>query len=158
MAVIATGDREDALEIVQDSMIKLTSKYADKKAQEWGPLFQRILQSTIRDWYRRNKVRHGILRLFGIDEREQEYGPDAYAAGNQDEPEQRAKTDTAVAVLDEALRALPLRQQQVFLLREFEGLNVRDTAAALGISEGSVKTHYSRAVHTLREQLEGHWP
>lgn len=158
MAVIATGEREEALEIVQDAMIKLVNKYSNKGPGDWGPLFQRILQSTIRDWYRRNKVKAGILRLFGANEQEQEYGADAYAAGNQDEPEQRTKTDYAVEQLDHALRALPLRQQQVFLLREWEGLDVKATAASLGISEGSVKTHFSRAVHSLREQLEGHWP
>lgn len=158
MAVIATGDREEALEIVQDAMIKLANKYADKGPEDWGPLFQRILQSTIRDWYRRNKVRNSILRLFGNNEQEQEYGADAYAAGDQDEPEQRSKTDHAVEALDQALRALPIRQQQVFLLREWEGMDVKTTATTLGISEGSVKTHFSRAIHSLREQLEGHWP
>lgn len=158
MAVIATGDREEALEIVQDAMIKLANKYSNKGPEDWGPLFHRILQSTIRDWYRRNKVRNGILRLFGATEQEQEYGADAYAAGDRDEPEKRSQTDHAVQALDQALRALPMRQQQVFLLREWEGLDVKTTAKTLGISEGSVKTHFSRAVHSLREQLEGHWP
>lgn len=158
MAFIATGDREDALEIVQDAMIKLANKYSDKAPAEWGPLFQRILQSTIRDWYRRSKVKHGVLRLFGINEQEEEYGADAYAGRVEDEPEQRIKTVDAVMELDAVLRELPLRQQQVFLLREWEGLDVKATASALGISEGSVKTHYSRAVHSLRKQLEGHWP
>jgi len=158
MAVIATGDREEALEIVQDAMIKLANKYADKGPEDWGPLFQRILQSTIRDWYRRHKVKNGILRLFGVNEQEQEYGADAYAAGDQDEPEKRSKNDHALEALEQALSSLPIRQQQVFLLREWEGLDVKTTAKTLGISEGSVKTHFSRAVHTLREQLEGHWP
>lgn len=64
MAVIATSNRDDALEIVQDAMMKLVSRYANKDADDWGPLFHRILQSTIRDWYRRNRVRNGIRQFF----------------------------------------------------------------------------------------------
>lgn len=158
MAVIATGDHEDALEIVQDAMFKLASKYVEKPAAEWPPLFHRIMQSTIRDWYRRNKVRQGVLRLFGGNDPEQEYGADAYAGSVSLQPEQRVKSDDAVEVLDRALRDLPLRQQQAFLLREWEGLDVKATAAAMGVSEGSVKTHFSRAIHTLRDRLEGYWP
>lgn len=157
MAVIATGDENEALDIVQDAMIKLATKYANKSESDWPPLFQRILQSTIKDWYRRRKVKTGVLRLFGIGESEKEYGADAYAGRIDDEPERRIGTTAAVEQLDKALTALPLRQQQVFLLREIEGMDVKQAAEALGISAGSIKTHYSRAVHTLREQLEDHW-
>lgn len=158
MAAIATGDEDEALDIVQDAMLKLATKYQDKSANDWPPLFHRILQSTIKDWYRRRKVRTGIMRLFGLGEVEQEYGADAYAGNVHEQPEKKHQTSSTVTELDRAVRGLPLRQQQVFLLREMEGLDVKQTAAALEISAGSVKTHYSRAVHSLREQLEGHWP
>lgn len=158
MAVIATGDEDEALDIVQDAMLKLATKYGSKSAADWPPLFHRILQSTIKDWYRRRKVKTGVMRMFGVGDSEQEYGADAYAGNYNEQPERRLQSTAAVAQLDTALRRLPLRQQQVFLLREIEGLDVKQSAEALGISAGSIKTHYSRAVHTLREQMEGHWP
>ena len=158
MAYMATGDEDDALEIVQDAMLKLATKYASKSASDWPPLFHRILQSTIKDWYRRSKVKNGVLRLLGLGEREQEYGADAYAGTSSEQPDRRVENSAAIEQLDAAVRTLPLRQQQVFLLREIEGLDVKQAADALGISAGSIKTHYSRAVHTLREQLEDHWP
>lgn len=155
MAVIATGNREDALDVVQDAMTKLVVKYADRKADEWAPLFHRIMQTTIRDWYRRSKIRNGLRHLFTWqDEDEQDpidnlpdeqgVGPDGLLNKMQD-----------MAALEQALRTLSLRQQQVFLLRAWEGLDVEQTAQAMGCSQGSVKTHYSRAIQALREQLQG---
>jgi len=158
MAFIATGDEDEAVDIVQDAMIKLSTKYAAKNETDWPPLFQTILQSRIKDWYRRHKVKSGVMRLFGIGEAEQEHGADAFAGYQHEQPDQRLQQIQSMTKLDTALRELPLRQQQVFLLREMEGLDVKQAAAVLGISAGSIKTHYSRAVHTLREQLEGHWP
>jgi len=142
MAYIATGNREEALDIVQDAMFKLAQRYADRNAEEWGPLFQRILQSRIRDWYRRTRVRSVWQRFTGGEE---EAGDpmDRLSGSGVEEPLKRIGEQMAIDRLDEVLRGLPLRQQQAFLLRVWEGLE---------------KTHYSRAVHRVRELLEEHWP
>ncbi len=152
-AEIASGNPADAMDIVQDAMLKLTEKYANAAPTDWPPLFYRIVQNSIRDWHRRQTLRSGWLWLSG-DARDTELDN---AAGRQ-QPEHSAKTDAAMKVLEQALQDLPLRQQQVFLLRNWEGLSVNETAAAMGCSDGSVKTHYSRAIHKLREQLGPHWP
>jgi len=153
MARIATGNENDALEIVQDAMLKLVQRYADRGEQEWGPLFHRILQSRIRDWYRRSTVRNRLRVWFGGDEEGEdqlENQPGRYSDG----PMHQLEDDRFGDELERALNALPNRQQQAFLLRAWEGMSVEQTAAAMGCSAGSVKTHYSRAVHTLRKQLE----
>lgn len=159
MAQIATGDAEEALDIVQDAMFKLAEKYADKDEAEWGALFHSILQSRIRDWYRRSRVRRRILGWLAPARDRDDDGdePDPFqqvedCAGRS--PEQRLHEGRGMESLERALRELPLRQQQAFLLRVWEGLDTRETAAAMGCAEGSVKTHYSRAVHALREKLD----
>jgi RNA polymerase sigma-70 factor (ECF subfamily) len=157
IAEIATGSRDEALDLVQDAMLKLATRYADRSEAEWAPLFHTILQSRIRDWYRRTRVRNRVRAWFRRDDEDArdpiEAVPDPAA-----DPAERLALGRATERLDAALRALPLRQQQAFLLRAWEGLDVAATAAAMGCSEGSVKTHYSRAVHRLRAQLEGTWP
>ena len=170
MAVIATGNHEDALDIVQDAMLRLAKGYADRGAEEWGPLFQRIMQSVIRDGYRRSAVRNRFRQFFsrgnggttGHSEAhsEAEMGEDvieARFASAEPDPSGQLQQRQAIDQLDAALHQLPLRQQQVFLLREWEGLSVRDTALAMGCGEGSVKTHFSRALKALREQLQDYW-
>lgn len=173
MAFVATGSREDALDIVQDAMMKLAQKYADRSVDDWGPLFHRILQSTIRDWYRRQKVRNqwrtwleftkvGAQQRSGKDSTD--IGDDAQGYNIIDSfedvhgqgPVLKLVNERAMEELEVALHKLPLRQQQAFLLRVLEGLNVEETAQAMGCTQGSVKTHFSRAVHTLRKQLEDH--
>ena len=160
MAEIATGNRDEALDIVQDAMFKLVQNYGARSQQDWGPLFQRILQSKIKDWYRRSTVRNRLRVWFGrkddADEHEDEIG--TWADNHTPGPEHRLQTEHTLAHLEQALGELPLRQQQVFLLRIWEGLDVAQTALAMGCSQGSVKTHYSRAVHRLRETLGEHWP
>ena len=161
MAWVATSHREDALDIVQDAMLRLVKGYAGRDAAEWGPLFQRILQSTINDWHRRSQVRNRWRQWlsFGRDAEADEADPlETTVADQAPEPGAQLAADQAMTVLDAALQALPLRQQQAFLLRHWEGLSVAETAAAMGCSEGSVKTHFSRAVQNLRDKLEGHWP
>lgn len=162
MAWIATQHREDALDIVQDAMLRLVKGYAGRAEDEWGPLFQRILQSAIGDWHRRSRVRNRWRQWlgFGHDEDGGESADpiETMVADLAPEPAAQLASEQAMAVLDAALQALPLRQQQAFLLRHWEGLSVVDTAAAMGCSEGSVKTHFSRAVQNLRDKLEGHWP
>ena len=161
MAEIGTGSREDALDLVQDAMMGLVQKYAHKPEDEWGPLFHRILQSRIRDWYRRNTVRNkvkGWLKFTSSDDTEQQdpiqTAPDIHGQ----DPESSASNNDAAEAINLALKQLPLRQQQAFLLRYWEGLSVVETARAMACSEGSVKTHYSRAVHSLRDTLEDHYP
>lgn len=159
MALVATGQREDALDIVQDAMFKLAQKYSRRQPDEWPPLFYRILQSRIRDWYRRRKVNKKWLRpFFQFSQAEGGDELDSVTAHRSHEPEERLAGKAAISIVDQALHELPLRQQQCVLLRLWEGLDVRQTASAMGCSEGSVKTHYSRAVHTLRDKLEGYWP
>ncbi len=172
MAFIATGNREDALDIVQDSMLKLAQNYADRSVEDWGPLFHRILQSTIRDWYRRQKVRNQWrtwleFTKVGSQQRTQKDSADIGDEGqgniidlfedvHGDGPVMKLVNERTIEALEVALHALPLRQQQAFLLRVLEGLSVEETAQAMGCTAGSVKTHFSRAVHTLRQKLEDH--
>ncbi len=162
MAWIATGNREDALDIVQDAMLRLVKGYAGRPEVEWPPLFQRIVQSAIRDWYRRNRVRNRWRQWLGFSPAtDDEAGGDPLQttiASAAPGPDGELASQHAIDALEAALRALPLRQQQAFLLRQWEGLSVADTAAAMGVSAGSVKTHYSRAVQALRDKLEDHWP
>ena len=159
MAVIATGNHDDALEIVQDAMFKLVRKYADKSQEDWGPLFTRIVQSTIRDWYRRNKIRNG-LRLFFPDRKETESADamDEFEHKAISQPDHELDHSQAMKALDTALNELPLRQQQAFLLREWQGLDVKQTASAMGCSQGSVKTHLSRAIANLKDRLGDYRP
>jgi RNA polymerase sigma-70 factor (ECF subfamily) len=160
MAQIATGHDDEALDLVQEAMLKLVERYGTRDEAEWGPLFHRILQSKIRDWYRRTKVRSRWRLWLGRDEDGEEADDplDAIADTTAPKADHQLKIKEAAAALDAALRTLPLRQQQAFLLRAWEELDVAQTAAAMGCSEGSVKTHYFRAIHALRALLGNHWP
>jgi RNA polymerase sigma-70 factor (ECF subfamily) len=153
LARAAVRDQEDALDIVQETMFTLARKYARKPPEQWRPLFFRILQNRIRDHYRRATVRRRIIGEAvsdGSDHIDQADG------GPGDDPAVRTSLDDAVSRLEEVVAALPLRQQQAFLLRALEGMDVRETARAMRCSEGSVKTHYFRAMRALREALEEH--
>ena len=158
IAQIAMGNTADALDLVQDAMFKLVEKYADRPENEWTPLFYRILNSRINDVHRRNKVRNRCRSwLSPLDDEFEDRIQTAPDPRNQT-PESETEIGESMDKLQEALNILPPRQQQVFLLRAWEGLDVRQTAAAMECAEGSVKTHYSRAIHSLREQLGEHWP
>lgn len=162
MAQMATGNREEALDIVQEAMFGWVQRYRLKPEDLWKPLFYRVLNSRITDWHRRQRVRRRFRKWF--------FGGDVEADGGNadpiegladpaaDLPEERAVVNAAARALDVALRQLPLRQRQAFLLRAWEGLDVKATAAAMGCSPGSVKTHYSRALEALRLRLEDYWP
>lgn len=154
IAWFATGNRDDALELVQEAMMTLVQRYGGREPVQWPPLFHTILQSRIRDWYRREKVRSRLRVWFGHDTEDEDDPLGTVAADAASEPERRLEGQQTLAAIDQAVRALPLRQQQVFLLRAWEGLDTVQTAAVMGISEGSVKTHYSRAIQALRERLE----
>ena len=155
MAVIATGNREDALDIVQDAMLKLVRTYANKPANSWPPLFYRILQSTIRDWYRRNRIRNALRDFFSRDDRDDSSDDmDSFEHKTSLKPDDKLKQSQTMDALDSALHDLPLRQQQAFLLRKWHGFDVRETAEIMRCSEGSVKTHLSRATEVLKYKLE----
>jgi RNA polymerase sigma-70 factor (ECF subfamily) len=158
IAEISIRDRDEALDLVQDAMIRLAQRYAGRPVAEWTPLFYRILQNRIRDWQRRQTVRKKVMVWFGRGDEDSDYDPVAAApdpAGRT--PEQQLEGREAMACLEQAVSGLPARQKEAFMLRTFEGLDVSSAAAAMGCSEGSVKTHYSRAVHSLRASLGEHW-
>ena len=147
MTLTLTKNHHDALELVQDSMLKLVQKYRDRDPDEWAPLFHRILQNRIRDWYRRQKFRQLLQELTPWHNSEIESMPQV------DSAEDHAEGDAELRRVLQALTHLPLRQQQTFLLRAWQEMSTRETAFALGISENSVKTHYARALRQLREIL-----
>lgn len=157
--VYAVRDHHASLDIVQDSMLKLSAKYADKPAAEYPMLFQRILQNTMRDYWRRQKVRNlwtTLLSSFGGKEGEENRDPldtldveDASA-----DPVGDMESSQTIAIVEKALEKLPARQREAFVLRYWEEMNVAETAEIMGCSQGSVKTHCSRAVHSLAKLLE----
>ena len=157
-AEIAIRDRDDAMDLVQEAMIKLARNYADKPENEWPPLFYRILQNGVRDWHRRQAVRNKVMVWFGRGKPDNDYDPVAEAPDMlARRPEESLQTAGALDELEAAIGRLPPRQREAFMLRTFEGLDVAGTATAMGVSQGSVKTHYSRAVHTLRDALGDHY-
>lgn len=157
IARIAVRHDDDALDIVQDAMLQLARRYAQRPSEEWRPLFYRILQNRILDCQRRRKVRSGVMAWLPWRPDEPEENPVETVPDTAPQPSRQVMTGQALQVLEQALAALPARQQQAFMLRNFEELDVAATAAAMGCSAGSVKTHYSRAVHTLRERLGEAW-
>jgi RNA polymerase sigma-70 factor (ECF subfamily) len=155
IAQVALRDRDEALDAVQDAMLHLAQSYGTRPGGEWRPLFYRILYNGIRDRQRRRAVRS---RLFGLlpgqrDRDEDEGDPLEFIAGDGPDPARQLMNDEAMARLEVALAALPARQQEAFALRCLQGLDVAETAAAMGCSEGSVKTHYFRALQSLRTAL-----
>ena len=155
IAQAALRHEDDALDAVQDAMLQLARAYADRPAEEWKPLFYRILENRIRDMQRRRTVRGRVMSWLPYRGEDDDEEPDPIAQAQSPEPQpvRRLELDEAVGALEKALGELPRRQQQGFLLRTLEVLDVAQTAAAMGCSEGSVKTHYFRAVQALRAQL-----
>jgi len=140
---------------VQDAMLQLARAYADRPVEEWKPLFYRILENRIRDMQRRRTVRGRVISWlpFRGEDDDEEPDPIAHAQSPEPQPVKRLELEEAVGALEKALGGLTHRQRQAFLLRTLEGLDVSETAVAMGCSEGSVKTHYFRAVQALRAQL-----
>jgi len=166
-ALYAARDEDAALDIVQDSMMKLAHAYSQSPASEWPLLFQRILQNAIRDYFRRTRVRNLWLSLVGNlrstsdgeseDDRSDSELLDAIAASAgqaAESPETLLGRRQLLVQLESALTTLPARQREAFLLRYWEGLDVQETAQVMGCSEGSVKTHCSRAAHSLAKMLQ----
>lgn len=160
-AVFAVHEEESALDIVQDAMMKLAESYSTRPAEELPLLFQRILQNAIRDWFRRSKVRSTwttLLSNLGLGGEDDEGDPLEVMQVEAHEnvpasPADRLEQSQVMATIEEAVKALPERQRQAFMLRYWEELDVSETAKAMGCSEGSVKTHCSRATHALAKVL-----
>lgn len=156
IAQFATRNRDDALDLVQEAMMKLVQNYAERDESEWNALFYTILQSRIRDWQRRQSVRNRFRHWFHLDDDEDaEDMLEQLPADASSDPAVQLGNEQFMAQLDSELSTLPYRQQQVFLLRVWEGLDVAQTAAAMACSESAVKTHHARALEKLRGKLEG---
>jgi RNA polymerase sigma-70 factor (ECF subfamily) len=160
-ALFAVRNEHTALDVVQDAMFKLAEKYGDKPADEFPLLFQRILQNTIRDHYRRQKVRNAWTTLFSsLAPKGEEYEFDPLESLADDDnrsapqmPDAALQQKQVIARIEQALTRLPARQREAFLLRYWEGMDIAETAAVMGCTEGSVKTHCSRATHALAAAL-----
>lgn len=157
-ALFAVRDDNTALDVVQEAMMKLAEKYGNRPTEELPLLFQRILQNTIRDHFRRQKVRSSWLTLFSslagddeesdpletlLDESESPFG----------RPQEELEQSQVIALIEKEISRLPARQREAFLLRYWEDMDIAETAAAMGCTEGSVKTHCSRATHALAAAL-----
>lgn len=153
----AVRDDHAALDIVQDAMLKLADKYANHPVAEFPLLFQRILQNTMRDYWRRQKVRNLWVSLFSsfAPQDDEDYDPletlDVESADT--DPAAQLEQSQTMALIEKALGRLPARQREAFVLRYWEEMDVAETASVMGCSEGSVKTHCSRAVHALSQAL-----
>jgi len=161
IAQITLRHEDDACDVVQDAMLQLARAYAERPAEEWKPLFYRILENRIRDVQRRRMVRNRVIAWlpFRRDAEEDDDLPDPIerAPSPVAGPVKQIQVDETMQALEAALQELPARQRQAFLLRTMEGMDVAETAAAMGCSEGSVKTHYFRAVNALRARLGDFW-
>jgi RNA polymerase sigma-70 factor (ECF subfamily) len=159
IAQIALRHEADALDVVQDSMMQLAHRYADKPHAEWRPLFYRILENRIRDVQRRRMVRNRVMAFlpWHADDEDEPADLIDQAADQGPEPPAQLESQEIMQALERALADLPPRQRQAFLLRNFEGLDVAETATAMQCSEGSVKTHYFRALQALRRSLGEFW-
>lgn len=157
--VYAVRDDHAALDIVQDAMMKLAEKYGNNPVTELPMLFQRILQNTMRDYWRRQKVRNlwtTLLSSFGSNDEDDERDPleSIDVEDDADEPSAQLERSQTIKSIEKALEKLPARQREAFVLRYWEEMDVAETAKAMGCSEGSVKTHCSRAVHAMAAELK----
>ncbi len=159
--MFAVRNEESALDLVQDSMMKLAEKYGDRPAEEFPMLFQRIMQNSIRDFYRRNKVRSlwtSLLSSFSSNEDDHQDPLETLQAESgsysPNTPEDQLYQSQTLVSIEEAIKNLPPRQREAFLMRYWEDMDVAETASAMGCSEGSVKTHCSRATHALATALK----
>jgi RNA polymerase sigma-70 factor (ECF subfamily) len=162
-AVYAVRNDESALDIVQEAMIKLAEKYGDKPAAELPMLFQRILQTTILDFFRRESPQHlgqPVFRVIPAGQTEEDQFDllESYAGEEGSETTEstadKMEREQVLGIIDEEIKKLPARQREAFLMRYWEDMDVAETAAAMGCSEGSVKTHCSRATHALAATLK----
>ena len=153
MALMTVGGHADAIDLVQDSMFKLVINYANKPPQEWKPLFYKILQNRIRDWQRQQKLKNVLFFWKSTDEDEQVDEWPVATSKEKEGPEQVLSASRQQDFVLQEIADLSEKQRQCFLLRSWEGLSVIETASIMGCSQGSVKTHYFRAVSKLRAAL-----
>jgi RNA polymerase sigma-70 factor, ECF subfamily len=159
--VYAVREDDAALDIVQDTMIRLAEKYADRPAAELPLLFQRILSNATMDWFRRQKVRNAVIQNLSDFEGADDGGDfdlletlqSVDGSLGTESAADAVSRDQILRVIEVEVAALPLRQREAFLLRYWEEFDVAETAAVMGCSQGSVKTHCSRAVHALAKAL-----
>jgi RNA polymerase sigma-70 factor (ECF subfamily) len=156
IAQMALRDRAEAEDAVQDAMIRLVRSYASRPEVEWRPLFYRILKNRITDLQRKRKVRSVVRAWWSGGDAEDAPDPVDSTLDPSGSPEQELEGRELLARIEEVLAGLSGRQREAFLLRNFEGLDVAETAVAMGCSEGSVKTHYFRALQALQLAL-GEW-
>ena len=159
--MFAVRDEEAALDIVQDAMLRLAEKYGERPVAELPALFHRIVQNAIRDWFRRQKVRSlwtTLLSSLSPAHEDDEHDPleTLQVAGdsNVDSPAASLESAQVLEIIEQELTRLPSRQREAFIMRYWEELDVAETASVMGCSEGSVKTHCSRAVHALAKALK----
>ncbi|MBN1959139.1 MAG: RNA polymerase sigma factor [Desulfuromonadales bacterium] len=158
LALFACHNEDDALDLVQESMCKFVDKYSNKPDSEWKALFYKILQNKIRDFYRREAIRCRWRVWLGKNSEDTVSEPLEQLADLQGRtPEQETETKYKFRQLQHELLQLSLKQQQVFLLRAWEGLSVKETAQAMNCSEGTVKTHFYRATEQLKKKLGEQW-
>jgi RNA polymerase sigma-70 factor (ECF subfamily) len=159
-AMFAVRDQDAALDIVQDAMLRLAEKYGHLPAGELPALFHRIVQNAIRDWFRRQKVRSLWTTLFsslggrGEDDDQDPLDTLEVPDGGGTSPADGLEQAQVIEIIEQELLKLPPRQREAFIMRYWEELDVADTAKAMGCSEGSVKTHCSRATHALAIALK----
>jgi RNA polymerase sigma-70 factor, ECF subfamily len=160
-AFYAVRNEESALDIVQDSMMRLAESYGDRPASELPMLFQRILGNCMLDWFRRNQTRNGLFSNIGDFDTQSDDG-DFNALDVLSDNASTAQTESAqdatqraqtLREIETEIQLLPLRQREAFMMRYWEEMDVTETAQAMGCSEGSVKTHCSRAVQALARAL-----
>lgn len=154
IAELSTRNRDEALDLVQDAMLAFVRRYAKKPRGEWAPLFYRVLQNKLRDWARRSSVRNRWRVWFRHDSAEEGDPIQSMPDPRARLPEHIIDNQAALETLASAIGALPARQRQAVLLRVWEGLDVTETALAMGCSAGSVKTHLSRGLGRLRQIAE----
>jgi len=162
MAELVTHNADDALELVQDAMTRLVERYRDRDSAEWPPLFYRILTHRLRDWQRRRRLRFRWLSLWadrgGASAAEASPAEPEFPDPAGADPPRELQARAGIERLLEVLQELPERQREAFVLRIWEGLDTRQTARAMACSEGSVKTHLSRALQVVRREVGRHWP
>ncbi len=158
MARHYTHDEDEALDLVQDAMLRFVQRYAGHPSEQWRPLFFSVLRNRLHDWHRRTRVRRHVLAWWpGGGAADEGPAVELFPGPASEQPDRQVQSSAALTALEAALERLPARQREVFLLRSLDGMDVADTARAMGVSAGSVKTHYHRAVQRLRVLLGDHW-